>query len=306
MIARRQALAAGGAALFSAGCTISSGEDHSGEDAPRAAPLARPARTAWVLGSGGPRGFVHVGVLRALADLGLAPDLVVGASVGAVVGGLRAAGLSAVQIEKLALELKAFTLARVDLAGLFGRWTTGKGDRLSAAPIGELVREHARAHAREARIERLPVAFACVAQRRRDGVPVAFTAGDIGVAVQASAAVVGEFAPVRIRGESYADADWVTPLPVRVARALGARRVLAIDASAHVDRAPPGAESYRASDLKKQALIAVDARDADLVLKPDFGYWAGLSREYRERAIAAGYRDTMAEAGRLRALHAAG
>jgi NTE family protein len=80
--------------------------------------------------------------------------------------------------------------------------------------------------------------------------------------------------------------------------------VLAIDASAHVDRAPPGAERYRESDRRKQALVDVDARLADGVLKPDFGYWVSLSRDFRERAISAGYRDTLRQAEALRALHA--
>jgi NTE family protein len=233
---------------------------------------------------------VHVGVLRALEELGLTPDLIVGASVGALVGGLRAAGRSAAEIEHLALTLNPLAVARLALSGT---------ERFSGAPVAEIMREQAR----QQHIERLPVALACVAARRRDGAAVAFTAGDIGLAVQASAAIEGQFAPVRIRGETYVDADWVAPLPVRVARQLGAARVLAVDASAHLDRAPPGAARYRESDLQKQALVAADARHADLVLKPDFGYWVSLSRDFRERAIAAGYRDTMAMATGLRELH---
>jgi NTE family protein len=95
------------------------------------------------------------------------------------------------------------------------------------------------------------------------------------------------------------------PLPVRVARALGARTVIAADATAHLDRTPAGAERYRESDLKKKALVDADAAVADLVLKPDFGYWVSLSRDFRERAIAAGYRDTMAKERELRAVHRA-
>jgi NTE family protein len=92
---------------------------------------------------------------------------------------------------------------------------------------------------------------------------------------------------------------------VRVARALGARRILAIDATAHLDRTPPGAQRYRDGDLRKKALIDADAALADLVIKPDFGYWVNLSREFRERAIAAGYRDTVARERELLALHRA-
>lgn len=279
------------------GCTLAADADHRGEDAPRAAPLARPVRMAWVLGSGGPRGFTHVGVLRALHELGLAPDLVVGASVGAMVGGLRAAGRSVADIEELALTLNPLAVARVAF---------GSAERFSGTPIAELMREQVRELVPQARLERLPIALACVATRQRDGAPVAFTAGDIGLAVQASVAIEGRFVPVRIRGETYVDADNVMPLPVRMARTLGASRVLAVDASAHADRAPAGSERYRASDLKKQALVDTDARLADLVLKPDFGYWVSFSQEFRERAIAAGYRDTMAQAERLRELHRTG
>ena len=258
-----------------AGCSLSPDEDHSGPDVPRAEPLRRPVRVAWALSSGGPRGFVHVGVLKALEELGLAPDLIVGASVGALVGSLRASGVSAREIEQLALELQPWTL---------GRLAVGAPERLSGSAVAALVRERCKVPL----LEQMPVAMACVAQRRDEGSPVAFTAGDVGLAVQASAAIEGQFAPVRIRGQRFVDPDWSTPLPVRVARALGAQRVLAVDATAHVDRAPSGAERYRDSDLRKKALVDADGSLADLLLKPDFGYWVSLSREFRERAIGAG------------------
>ena len=289
-IYRRDFLMACAATL--AGCTLNPDQDHSGPDAPRDAPLGRAVRTAWVFSSGGPRGFTHVGVLKALEQMGLQPDLIVGASVGALVGSLRAAGLRAAAIETLALELQPMNLARLAL---------GSGEKLSGTAVGELVR----AQAPVSLLERMPVAMACVAARRRDGVAVAFTAGDAGLAVQAAAAIEGQFAPVRIRGEWYLDADWTTPLPVRIARALGAQRVLAVDASVHIERSPPGASRYRESDLRKKALIDVDANGADVLLKPEFGYWVNLSREFRERAIEAGYRETLAHEPALRALHRA-
>jgi NTE family protein len=182
------------------------------------------------------------------------------------------------------------------------RLALGAEEHLSGTAIAELVRRASPVPL----LEHMPIAIAmaCVAARRRDGVSMAFTAGDVGLAVQASAAIEGRFAPVRIRGEQYVDADWSTPLPVRVARALGAQRVLAVDATAHLDRAPPGAERYREGDLRKLALVDADARMADQVLKPDFGYWVSLSREFRERAMDAGYHETLAQADALRTLHA--
>jgi NTE family protein len=295
MLTRRRWLQAAGASLAVqalAGCTFNPDKDHNGPNAPRAMPLSRPPRVAWVFSSGGPRGFVHVGVIKALAELGLKPDLIVGASAGAMVGSLCAAGVSAAELEDFAMDLQPLSVAR---------WAMGAEERLSGAAVADLVRERSPI----ALLEQMPVAMACVATRQRDGLPVAFTAGDVGLAVQASAAIEGQFAPVRIRGERYVDPDWTMPLPVRIAKALGARTVIAVDATAHIDRAPEGAQRYRESDLRKKALVDADGVLADLVLKPDFGYWVSLSREFRERAISAGYRDTMAQAGALRALYTA-
>lgn len=280
------ALATGGLA----GCSIYPDYNHDGAEAPEVAPLARPARVAWVFSSGGPRGFVHVGVLKALDELQLAPDLIVGASAGAFVGVMRASGMSGRAIEALALDLQPWQLARLAV--------TSK-ERLAGDGLADFVRSRAR----ERLLERLPIAAVCVAQRLSDGAPVGFSRGDVGVAVQAAAAIEGRFTPVRIRGQRYMDADLSMPLPVRIARQLGATRVLAVDASAHEDRAPEAAQRFREGDLLKRALTRPDAEAADVLLHPDFGYWVNLSREFRERAIDTGYRATLAAAPQLRAMH---
>lgn len=291
---RRQALAAvAGSATLAAGCTLTPGADHDGPDAPQAVPLPawpRPRVMAWVLGSGGPRGFVHVGVVKALHELKLAPDLIVGASAGAVVGVLCAAGWTAARLEQRALDLDAMDLLR---------WNPLGSTRFSGIAIADLIDRELQ----QRRLQDLPLPVACAVQRLRDGQVLAFTRGHAGLAVQASAAIEGQLAPVVIRGEAFADADLRMPLPVRLARALGATQVLAVDASAHEDRAPPGAERWRDSDRRKRALTEPDAAAADLVLHPDIGYWAGYARDYRLRVIDAGYRQTLAHADALRALH---
>ncbi len=287
---RRTALAVAAASLLP-GCTLLPDWNHDGPDAPRALPLGRPVRTAWVFSSGGPRGFVHVGVVRALDRLGLKPDLIVGASAGALVGGLFAAGMSAPDIEALALDLGPMSMVRLSAAT---DW------RFSGAPMAELMNRLAPVRL----MQEMPIAMACVATRLSDQQAVAFTHGEIGLAVQASTAIEGRLASVRIRGERHVDADWVAPLPVRLAKALGAQRVLAIDATVHLDRAPSAAMRYREGDLRKQALVQAEARLADLVIKPDFGYWVNLSRDFREHAIGAGLRETLAMTDALRSLHA--
>lgn len=288
---RRALLLGSAGALLLPGCTLDADRDHDGADAPQAAPLPAPPRVAWVLGSGGPRGFVHVGVLKALAELQLRPDVIVGASVGALVGTLYAAGLDATAIERQALALQPWQLLR---------WQPVGADRWAADGLASWVNQQLDGRPLQA----LPIAMVCAAQRLRDGAVIGFSRGNAGLAVQASAAIEGRLAPLTIRRERYADADRRMPLPVRLARALGATQVLAVDASAHEDRAPEGARGYRDGDLRKRALTQPDALLADVLLHPDFGYWVSLSREFRETAIAAGYRATLADAVRLRALHA--
>ena len=247
-------------------------------------------RVAWVFSSGGPRGFVHIGVLKGLAGLGLAPDLIGGASAGALAGTLWAAGLGAPRLEQLALDLQPWDVLRWNPRG--PEWFHGGG-------LVELVNEALGGRW----LEDLPVPVACVAVRADNGEAVAFTRGDAGLAVQASSAIVGQLAPVNIAGVRYLDADQRLPLPVRVARELGASRVLAVDASAHEDRAPPSATRYREADLRKRALTLPDARQADVLLHPDTGYWAGWSRAYRERLIVAGETAVRAQAPQLVELH---
>ena len=281
------------------GCALDVDRDHNGSDAPASAALPRQPRTAWVFSSGGPRGFVHVGVLKALHELGHTPDLIVGASAGALLGVLRASGLTGLELERLALDLQPLALAR--LAG----WGREGSERFSGSAVADLVRDQLHARGLSGRLEDLPVMTVCVARLVNQNNAVAFNRGDAGLAVQAAAAIPGQFVPVRIRGQLHDDADGLLPLPVRLARQLGATRVLAVDASAHEDRAPSGAQRYRSGDLRKRALTRPDAQVADVLLHPDFGYWVNLSQEFRERAILAGYRETMAAAARIQTLHAA-
>ena len=288
---RRSALLAAG---LLAGCALDPDADHTGADAPTAAPLPRPARVAWVFSSGGPRGFVHVGVVKALDEMGLQPDLIVGASVGALVGVLRAAGLRGPALQALALDLQPARLARLSITG---------SERLSGGALADLVHEHMQALGLRPLLQALPVMAVCVSTRLSDRAAIAFSRGDAGLAVQAACAIEGQFSPVRIHGQRHADADLTLPLPVRLARSLGAQRVLAVDASADETRAPPNTERWRAGDLRKRALTRPDAQAADLLLQPDIGYYASTSREYRERCIEAGYRSTLAEAARMRSLH---
>lgn len=295
MLHRRIVLSA--AALPLAACTFSANEDHSGPNAPRfdawgpfGAAGAQPKfKRALVLSSGGPRGFVHVGVAKALDQLKIAPDLIVGSSAGALVGVLLAARVPVAEIARLALELGASDLVRMNPMG---------GERISLSPLVRLVNDAIGGK----RLEQLPIPFVATAMVQSSREVIAYNCGDAGLAVLASSAIEGQVAPVRIRGQLVLDADLAEPLPVRRAKSLGAGKVLAVDASAHEWDAPAGSERWRAGDLRKRALTKPDAEVAELLLHPKFDYYISLSREFRLRTIAAGERDTLAAADRIRAL----
>jgi NTE family protein len=277
-----------------AGCAINPNYDHNGADAPVMDNIdkasANPsAPWALVLGSGGPRGFVHVGVLKALDEIGVRAPMIVGASVGSLVGALYSNGMSAKEIEELALNLGVTRFARLNLGGK---------ERLVGSAIADFVGEQTGFR----RIETLKTRFHAVAVRAQDRQPVSFGKGDTGVAVQASCAIEGTFTPVTIRGQHYHDPDLVTAVPVRVARLLGAKRILSVDCSAHEDKAPPEAARFKESDLRKRQLTQVDVKESDLNLHPFFGYWVSASEEFRRRAILAGYRTTLEQAQAIQKL----
>jgi NTE family protein len=221
-------------------------------------------------------------VLKVLDENGIHPDLIVGASVGALVGALYAGGMSGAQIEKLAYSLGFFDLFDFNMV---------LKEPASGRRTQELVSEHVGARM----IEQLARPFAATATRERDGALVIFNRGDTGIAVRASGASPGQFEPVRISGENYVDGDEASPVPIRAARRLGARVVIAVDVSAYVQETPAGVPAaWVAKDARRAKQVAAEAPDADVLIHPDIGYFAGRSEGYRHRVIEAAERATRA------------
>ena len=196
--------------------------------------LHRP-RVGLALGSGSARGWAHVGVIRALEQAGIKPDLVCGTSIGALVGAAYAAG-----------ELKNFE-----------KWLLGLGlaDVLSFMDVrlnggmikGERLMEFFRRSFIDRPIENLSMPFAAVATALHNGAEVWLREGSTIDAVRASIALPALFTPVVREGRTLVDGALVNPVPVSLARAMGADIVIAVDLGSdllgrHL-RADPGDET---------------------------------------------------------------
>lgn len=170
------------------------------------------------LGSGSARGLAHLGVIRALSDAGIEVDCIAGTSIGALIGAIHAAG----KWEELEFTFKAFdwrkTLSFFDVV-------LPKSGLIDGARVANMVRAHIHAEA----IEALPIPFAAVATDLTSGEEVILDRGDVIEAVRASISVPGIFTPQRGNGRILVDGGLSNPVPVSVARALGADIVIAVD-----------------------------------------------------------------------------
>jgi NTE family protein len=174
---------------------------------------------ALVLGSGAARGWAHIGVIHELERMGIRPDLVVGSSVGAVVGG----ALASNNLEPFEEWIRE--LGRVDIIRLLDAKMTGggflQGKSLMSA-IGEQIGDP--------RIEELGMPFACIATELGSGREVWLREGSLLDACRASIALPGMFAPSRTDdGQLLVDGGLVNPVPVSLARAMGGEVVIAVN-----------------------------------------------------------------------------
>ena len=181
-----------------------------------------------VLGSGAARGFAHIGVIQALVEHGIRPDIIVGTSIGALVGGCHVNNKLA-ELESWARSLTlrriiGYLDVRIGSSGLIGG---GRLARRLAEAIGTIS------------IEDLPLRFAAIATEVGTGHEIWLTRGSLALAMRASYALPGIFPPVRLGGRWLVDGALVNPVPVTAARAFGARVVIAVNLDA--DRFARGA-----------------------------------------------------------------
>ena len=210
----------------------------------------RPARIGIVLGAGAARGWAHIGALQELDAHGVRPDVIVGSSIGTLVGGCYAAG----KLEML--EAFARSLTRRRMFGLIDFSFAGGG-----IIGGERLRSRLESELGGVLIEDLPIRFAGVATEIGGGHEIWLRRGLLTDAIRASYALPGVFEPVRVEGRWLFDGAIVNPVPVSVARALGAERVIALNvASDHVGRGTAIQDPF--GRLDAPPLVVQPANDA--------------------------------------------
>lgn len=190
-----------------------------------------PLRIGLALGSGGARGWAHVGVLRRLEELGVPIACVAGTSIGAIVGAAYAAGRLDV-LEDLSHRLDWRSVARLFVEVSFPRSGLVNGRRVQQLLQDVVGVEN---------IEDLSVPYAAVATDLLSEDPVVLRHGPLIEAIRASIAIPGIFVPARIDGRDLIDGGTTNPLPVDVARLLGADRVIAVDVNLRPGKGGPEA-----------------------------------------------------------------
>lgn len=229
---------------------------------------------ALVLGSGGARGYAHIGVIEVLEQQGIQPDFIVGTSAGSIVGSLYASGKSAQELRDIALNLKVKDVRdfKIGLKGFFD---------------GQKVEDFINMQVQDKPLEQMKIPMYVVATELKNGHKVVFNYGNTGQAVRASVSIPSMFIPTMIEGEEYVDGGLVSPVPVDVAKDLGADIVIAVNILAQ----PVYTETTNVWGLFNQNinimqnhLAADELKHADIVIQPDLREKAHIfdvkTREY--------------------------
>jgi NTE family protein len=281
-------------------------------------PVKEDPKLVLVLSGGGARGIAHIGVIRVLEELHIAPDLIVGTSMGSIIGGLYAAGWSPDEMEEIVQVIdweKIFT-DRVDRAdrsfrrkqddrpvliqgrlyfeGIKPVMPSGviRGQRLELA-----LRIIEALSPAEVDFDQLPIPYRAVAADIATGEAVVISSGSLATAMRASMSIPGALPPVEIDGRDLVDGGITANLPVGIAQDLGAQKIIAVDISSPLlEEGDQQFESFLSIYSHLNSLLTVRNRERDvaklraddLLIVPDLGDISFVSFDRAADAIAIG------------------
>lgn len=172
-----------------------------------------------VLGGGAAKGYAHIGVIKVLEELNIRPDVVVGASMGSLIGGFYAKGFSSKEMEEIALRVdkkKKNELFKIHLSQR--GFINGRNIVKFLTPyIGGT------------QIEELPIKYAAVATDIEENTEIIIDRGDLIQAIRSSISIPVVFIPNKYLGRSLIDGGFINPVPVDIAKKIGAKRIIAVN-----------------------------------------------------------------------------
>lgn len=243
-------------------------------------------RVGLVLGSGASRGWAHIGVIEALEEAGVPIDFIAGCSVGAYVGALYASG----SLDKL----KDFLL-RMDGQNIFSYFDV-VFPRSGLLNGSKRVRELFSMHTEAQTFAELAIPVVMVATDLERGKKVVLQSGSIIEALRATMSYPGLFEPVRINGRWLVDGGLVDPVPVGMARAMGAEVVIAVDLNSRIVSRGPG---FVAGDEENPEEIPFmsspsEPRPRNELMKKIADFYEGVEKSLRYKTSEFLHRDSVA------------
>jgi NTE family protein len=243
--------------------------------------LPRP-RVGLVLGGGAARGFAHIGVIRALEQEKVPVDLIVGTSVGSLIGAIYAADANSFELEWTAFKLERDNVIDYGILNALTGLGVARGDKLE---------EFVKSKVPVQNIEDLRIPFAAVAADLNRGTRVVLDKGSVARAVRASSAIPGVFQPVEHQGKLLVDGGVLDNIPASVARERGADIVIAVDIGENV----ANFNITSIIDVMLQAVTIMGAenakykrKDADVLIAPKIGDVGMLDFTQKKRCMQAG------------------
>ncbi|MBX6352246.1 MAG: patatin-like phospholipase family protein [Thermoflavifilum sp.] len=248
-------------------------------------------RVGVALGSGGAKGYAHIGVLKALEEHGIPVHAVSGSSMGSIVAALYATGMRPGFMERLATSLG------------YRHWLDLTVPKLGVI-AGERIRQIMQLLTRDREIQDADIPLAIVATELLGRKRVVFRTGKIADAVRASISIPGVFVPVVTADGIYVDGGVIDRVPVRAVRDLGVDVVIAVDVSATLRPSAPETMLdvvLQSLDVMQDPLVQDQTREASVTLTPDLSH-VGTSQFHRAaEAIRIGYETALAAMDTLKA-----
>jgi len=218
-------------------------------------------KIALVLGSGAARGVAHIGALKVITREAIPIDLVVGTSVGSLIGASFALELNASQAEKVALKMSWRDIMGITMS----KMGLSSGDNLEKVIASSLLHKG---------FDDLKIPFAAVTTDIETGEDVVHTSGNLVRVIRASCSMAGIYSPVRIDNRLLVDGGYNHTVPTSIARQLGADFIIAVDVGYCIKKGKVSnifQVIIQAYQIQGQRLGEYQAMDADILMRPDLG-----------------------------------